>query len=413
MDERIVELLRNLAAYLKRPDAESDPISGIEKLGEQSVPLLIAALRHDDSLIRRTSAVALQWMSSPYRDSRDLSPAVPHLEQSLYGDVEPTVRMEAAEALWAICEHAAALDAFVRGLDDNNVRFRRWAAIVLGTLESKVEIAVAALINALDDTDLQVRRSAAESLAMHGTAAAGALPKIESLLGEDEWTRVISAQSILTIDPSRAEELVPVLANALTSRSRRIRHETVLAFSSLPTTVAMLAAPELIKAVDDEYEFVRMAAIPCIAALGAGAAPAVSTLVRILRGEGPDGGKWWIRQDAADALGAIGEHAQDAAYYLLECLHEPGDDPLADSFRLHVAFALWRILGEPQYFLNQAIPLLKSPDSYVRAKAVQLLGGLGGAASPAIPALRQMLEDESLFVRRVAAKVLDKIGLEA
>ena len=412
MEDKIIELLRDLALDLEQPDPYRSPLSEISDFGDQATPMLIKSLQHDSPLIRRTSAVALGLLRSPIHDSLDLTPAVPRLEQVLVADPDPTVRMEAAEALWHICEHAAALQAFFRGLSHEDVEFRRWGATMLHLVGENEADAIPPLIEALDDPDLQVLRHAAEALAMHGAATATALPKLEVMLDKDEWTRVIGVESILTIDSSRAEELAPVLANALRSRSRRIRRRAVEALDTLPT-VAALAVPELIEATADEDEPMRWAVLGCLEKSGSAAAPAIPTLVRILQGDGPDGGDTLVRGLAADALGAIGEKAQEAAYYLLECLQEPGDDTETTYFHLQVARALWMIEGEPEHTLTRAVPLLQHPSCRMRARAAWLLGELGVVACAAIPNLKQTLEDEHPFVRRYAAGALEKIAPDA
>ena len=60
-------------------------------------------------------------------------------------------------------------------------------------------------------------------LADYGADAAEALPHLERLLAEDEFTRVTAAHAILCIDPSRTEELTPILAEALSSGDKVVR----------------------------------------------------------------------------------------------------------------------------------------------------------------------------------------------
>jgi HEAT repeat protein len=164
------------------------------------------------------------------------------------------------------------------------------------------------------DPERSLLSEIAEALAMHGVAAVPALPKVEVLLDENEWTRVIGVEAILKIDPSRTEELSPVLAEALGSRSRLIRHQVVQTLADLPNAGRM-AVPELTEALDDEDEIVRMEALNSLEHLGSAAAPAVPKLVQILQGAGKDGSDILIRGMAAAVLAAIGE----------DRLHETGE----------------------------------------------------------------------------------------
>ena len=86
--------------------------------------------------------------------------------------------------------------------------------------------------------------------------------------------RIIGVEAILKIDPSRTEELSPILAEALGSRSRRIRHHVVRTLGNIPDA-GRRAVPELINAFDDEDEIVRTEALNSLELLGSTAAPAV------------------------------------------------------------------------------------------------------------------------------------------
>jgi len=410
MDERILRLLREVADDLEDPDPYWSPSSEIHDLGDEAVPLLVEVLQHDEPLMRKMAAFSLGDLQSLWDElpSPDLTSAIPHLERVLKNDPAPEVRRKAAEALWRICEHEVALQAFLDGLHDDDVEFRRWGAAMLGWVEGKAPESIQPLIDALDDPDLVVRRNAAEALEEFGSVAALALPKLESLLGEDEATRIIGVEAIMKIDPSRTEQLSPILADALGSRSRRIRHHVVQTLGDLPNAGGM-AIPELIGALDDEDEAVRMATLGTLERLGLAAAPAVPTLIKILRGEGREGDDVLVRGQAAAVLAAIGEEAHEAAYFLHECLDELGDDDATTYFRLRVAHAIWRISGDPDHPLTRAVELLGNPDWWLRYRAATVLGDLGAAGRAAIPDLREALKDEHPTVRRSAGESLERI----
>ena len=412
MNDNLIQLLRDLAVDLDDPDPERWPLSEIrDLLGDEVVPKLVEALAHSDPLIRKMAAHALGRLGWPRNGSLDVEAAVPSLGKVLDGDPDPEVRMEAAEALWHICEHEAAVQAFLDGLH-KDVEFRRWSAMMLGLLGEKAPCAVQPLTDALDDVDLLVRRYAADSLATHGLGATTALPSLQRLFGEDERTRFIAAKAILTIDPSRAEELCPILAEALESRSSLTRLQATHAFGEIPIA-GRIAVPHLIQALDDEVITVRIAALMSLEKLGPAAAPAVEVLIQIFRGAGRDGDFIFVRGSAADVLAAIGEEAHTAVFFLLESLQEPGDDEVTVCFRLQVARALWFISGEPDHLLARAMELLDNSDCSLRGRAAAMLGELGAAGRAAIPDLRRLVRDEHPTVRRLAAEALKKIGAKA
>ena len=257
-----------------------------------------------------------------------------------------------------------------------------------------------------------VRRFAAEDLAAFGPAATEALPHLESLLGEDEWTQVIGAEAILNIAPCRTEEIGPVLVEALRSGSSRIRHRAVHALGEL-LPAGRRAVAELIDALDDEDEVVRTEAIWALGELGPAAVPAISALTAILQGHGMDGDDILIRGMAASALGDIGPEAREAVPDLIECLAATDDDPVTTRFRLQVARAVWKIQQEPSFLISIGIEALGDPKWSLRRLAAQWLGDLVPAARAVVPHLRRALRDRHPFVRRVAAESLARIDRTA
>ena len=291
------------------------------------------------------------------------------------------------------------------------VQARRYAAERLGVVGNDVVETVRPLIDALDDPDVMVRRSAAQTLASFGPASMAAVPKLESLLDEDEWTRVIAVEAILKIAPARTEELCPMLAGALRSRSPRIRQWAVQSLAEIPAAAATAVLP-LIDALDDEAEAVRTGAITALEHVGPAAAPAVTALLTILRGDGKDGDDVWIRGRATSALAEIGPGAREAVPDLLACLHQRSDRQVTARFRLQIARALWRIQGEPRFLLSLGTESLDDANWRVRRLGAQLLGDLGPVGHTALVHLQQALHDGHLAVRRQAAIAMERIASE-
>jgi HEAT repeat protein len=410
-DQRLIELLRQLAECLASPDPERNPLGEIEGLGDEAVPRLVAALDHEDPLIRRMGACALGCLHSPHGEPFDLAPAVPRLQRMLQADPDAMARLYAAEALWTIREDKAAIQVLVGGLRESQAEARRCAATMLGMVGPEASQALEPLIEALADSDVVVRRYAAEDLAAFGPAAAEALPNLESLLGEDEWTQVVGAEAILKIAPSRAEELCPVLAEALRSGSSRIRYRATQALGELPRADRRAVA-DLTDALDDEDEVVRTGALWALGQLGPAAAPAISALVAVLQGNGMDGDDLLIQGMAASALGEIGPEAREAVPDLIECLDQSEDGPAATRLRLQVARAIWRIQKEPGFLLSAGTEALGDPKWSLRRLAAQWLGDLGPAARAVVPHLERALHDEHPSVRRQAASSLETINRE-
>jgi HEAT repeat protein len=85
------------------------------------------------------------------------------------------------------------------------------------------------------------------------------------------------------------------------------------------------------------------------------------------------------------------------------------DDPQADV-RLAAARAIWN--SEPKSIasaLPAVIAMLQHKEPVARQRAADLLGDLGSAGRPAVPALLDALRDENLNVRRAVATALVRI----
>lgn len=400
-DLRFIALLCFLAASSEHPDPDCSPLSDIADLGDQAVPLLIEALTHDDPIIRRTAADALGQLRSLVDRSLDLQPAVPHLERMTETDPDPVARLNAAEAIWNVTGTKTVVPDFVEALSHEDVEVRCGAVSLIGLVEADLQDVLQPLVAALADPNPFVRGTAAEVLADHGAAAAEALPSLDRLLAEDEFTRVVVAHAILCIDPSRTEELVPVFAEALSSQHREVRIRAAQVLGEIPAAGA-LAIQSLIQALGDEEEIVRPAVLNTLQNLGASAAPAMTALVEFLA----------ISNDLiergliADTLGTIGPAAEVAVPQLLKCLEEPGEVVARTFFRIKLASALWHISGEPDHLLALGLEAVGRPEWWLRWKAAMCLGELGLAA---VPHLHRLLDDGHRTVRRAAAESLRRV----
>ncbi len=114
-----------------------------------------------------------------------------------------------------------------------------------------------------------------------------------------------------------------------------------------------------------------------------------------------------VRLNAAYELGAVGAPAVPA---LIEIWREASRSKVeTESFR-HATYALSEI-GEPA--VPALIDTLQDENESIRASAAYALGDIGSAAQEAIPSLTQALRDESAWVRRHATEALGIIGQPA
>ena len=94
-------------------------------------------------------------------------------------------------------------------------------------MDEDTEPALPAMIEALKDPHRIVRICALEPVAAFGEKAMDAVPILEKWIGsDDEFSHVTAMSHILMIDPSKADELLPVLVESLGSDDFGIQCQT-------------------------------------------------------------------------------------------------------------------------------------------------------------------------------------------
>ncbi|MFI8893559.1 HEAT repeat domain-containing protein [Streptomyces paradoxus] len=138
-------------------------------------------------------------------------------------------------------------------------------------------------------------------------------------------------------------------------------------------------------------------AVPLLSALAAlGDAESLPAVLRLLRGL-PDGlrRRDAVTEAAARALGVLGGGAREAVPELRGLLETGCAVAAAD--------ALWSVTGDADAVLPVLLRELTGPASGGRRRAAAVLGRLGPAARPALPALRAMAGSGDAWARATAA----------
>jgi HEAT repeat protein len=120
-------------------------VLALGKLGPKAIPVLAAALQDKELVNVRAWAAAGLRANGPSAKA-----AVPQLEAALKDEVG-YVRIEAADALWAISEHKSAIPTFIELLKSGEASDRWIAAERLNRIGPKAKAAVPALFAALKD----------------------------------------------------------------------------------------------------------------------------------------------------------------------------------------------------------------------------------------------------------------------
>lgn len=275
--------LRDSQASVRRAAVDAiDALFSINPQARRNISLLeglVSSLADSEPTVRQRSATVLGQClgrakvgdsdpASGPLDSRFVAVAVADLIQAL-ADPEPTVRKAAAEALGAIGPEAAVADeALAARLDDSSPEVVLAAVRALGAIgdaaESGPEVAkllsrpeaemrgaaidalvefqeqreknTAVFIQALDDPEWTVRRSAAVALGRIGAPARAAMPKLFGLLS-NEVDREAARSAIRQIDDV-GPEAVEALVQALEAEDRTVRFFAVYYLGKLGPSAA-------------------------------------------------------------------------------------------------------------------------------------------------------------------------------
>ncbi len=181
---------------------------------------------------------------------------------------------------------------------------------------------------------------------------------------------------------------------ALSDENPDVRSDAADALGMLGESAAD-AVQRLGETLRDNYEPVRLNAAYALGAIGE---PAVDTLIEKLTDE-----KDSTRRLAAYGLAAIGEPAVAALSEMME--HEN------DAVRVEATYALAQIGSGAAPAVEALIHRAKDSKVEVRRYIPEALGGIGPAASSAVPTLIDMLtNDEDVQVRFESALALAQIG---
>ncbi len=228
----------------------------------------------------------------------------------LLDDADPGVRARAAEALpkveWRCLARAiTALSALAREdsvpadwaassladlgepavpaltdlLRDAGPGRRLRAVLALTHMSPSVPGVVPALVEALREEGNGAAQKAEEALSKDGEKARTAAPLLGPLLrGEAPLARLRAARVVAAVDPDKAGAAAQVLAGLLHNADRRIRLEAARALEQIGPPAA-LAAPDLIRLLDDFDWGTSRAAASALSACAPGEARRLGVII--------------------------------------------------------------------------------------------------------------------------------------
>ncbi len=127
------------------------------EIGPQALPALLEALEHKDSAVRYWAAVGLGDLGEAAKS------AVPKLARALKDD-SPSVRTQAAFALWKIERREQALQVLAEQLKHPSRAVRLRAVQTLGSIGPPAKPVLAAVEEATKDKDRYVQNAARQAV---------------------------------------------------------------------------------------------------------------------------------------------------------------------------------------------------------------------------------------------------------
>ena len=398
-------------------------LQSLFKLGPDAVPAMAEALL-DPTLTERVRVIIIFALKEMGRDSHAAAPA---LVKVLKLD-SPFLRQQTLEALANYGDDTVGYLAEALTDDDMGFRGRRMVAAALTPVGRKIDVAVPALIEALQDSDSLVRQYAVAALG-NANSQAAARAVIAVLRDEDVDVRRQAAESLSQMGASAVSELV-VAAKDKDVEVRRLAGEILGQIGSNGEQ----AVPALLGALDDEDISVRWVAVKSLENFGTEAGPAVPRLIALLQRERAR----FIRRDTIVTLGAIGPEAAAALPALIQVLDQ--QDATLQEVALTALARLGPKAGAALPWIekglrsqelavrkasleawaaikkDKAVPellvALRDPDAAVRRQALHALGGITPLPEPkaTVPALIAALQDADAEVRESAANVFLRAG---
>jgi len=415
---QIIELAATSEPKLRRTCIEI--IGSYERDAAEAVPLLIGACLDANDDVRRAAIVALGKIGPP-------AAAATERLVELLAHKDVSIRVDAAQALGRIGPNAKdAIPNLIAALENVDYHYSRTAATALGQMAPH---AIEPLIaTAKDSEHRQARIEATRALGLIGSDAKAAVAPLLTLLADEDAElanhaetslRRIGKPSALAILKSlndkdvamlerRLEiliDLADLLAGSpddvialLAQDSPRLRDTGINIVRKLGTEDPALVV-HLLPLFNDPLADIRSRAIAVVGQLEFKQAGLAEKLLAALVDDDEQ-----VRISAANSLCKFRDEHDTILPPLLVALTDQ-----SGTAQRAIAYTIKQI-GPPA--VEPVRALLEHDDADVRWYAVDILGGIGAPARPALPDLRKRLEDTDATVRNNASWAIDAIGID-
>ena len=225
-----------------------------------------------------------------------------------------------------------------------------------------------------------------------------------------KWLSQSNGEGSVHVAPDENGSAAQLIAG-LRDTDERVRLNSAYALGGLRGS----AVPALMEALRDEAEALAETNVAKTAANPQGGNPADLYSTQALTEVGQpsipalisalDDTSWPTRAAAADTLGNLGSHAEEAVPGLIQGLRDENS-----WVRRNAAEALGTIAGPAEDIVPALMQVSSDSEMLVRLNAVMALAKIGQSADGIVPTLAGRLSDEDRYVRFYAAGVLRQIG---
>ncbi|MCW5554094.1 MAG: HEAT repeat domain-containing protein [Verrucomicrobiae bacterium] len=407
---------------IKESGLNPEATVAIEAMGSNAVPFLVKILERkpsklaefgDEAVSRlgdkpRLQKLARETLPSAYeiatrrelaaflisRIGANAGVAIPALVKIFEDPTEGwRLHQEVYGALVSMGEKGAPMvPKYMTYLKSDRADARETGAALLASVGPQAQAAIPWLLDAVKDTDEQLRWTAAWALWRIDRQTNVALRVFATGLECTNYLRSFAFSNLRRMGPA-AKSMGPRIAAALRDEDDQVREAAAKALKEIDPALLESELQEMNRQTTEN----------------------VARLIEVIRS-----GEYPQRYRAVEAIAMFGADAKEAVPVLIEALHAPVI--LKASWFTHTAqHNLWRViadaLGEIGPDAHAAVPnlmeLIHQSKQYAAMSYCPALGKIGTNASAAVPLLQGLLHDENLRLRLAAADALIQIAPQA
>lgn len=358
------------------PDIRSNAAFKLGRSGKHAVIALdelANAINDSDARVRMNVARAIGYIGIP-------SETAVEALMSRFDDEDPIVKFFAMNSLTImdVDYEGDSTMVLIEAIEDEDPKIRRSAISLLANNASDSVAAKVAVINALDDADSFVRKNAAWFLKLFDLNDEDIKALGVTLLDKVEEVQLNTCETLQEIGPG-AEVVLDELIQAASDSDWGVRYRVVYVLHNLDSNDKVISTLGVL--LDDSHPMVRFASCHGLGIIGPGA----KATLPILRERLNDDDKS-VRIIAAGAIAAMGVEIEEMLPIIADGLND------TDKEIINAGITAVMVIGPDAYSaVLYLIDLLSHESDFVRIRAVDALGYIGPEAASALPHLEEML----------------------